>query len=167
MVDPTLDRPEQIFVLATTEDGTRAALGEAKRLSARLSSAPMIVLVPRVVSYLTPPDGPEEAAAITAQYRALVSRAGADAAVHVCVCRRRDHMLRSMMSRQSIVVLGGRSRWWWPTSEQQIARDLERMGYASRFVEVPVTKRRRQPRGGDWRWARIAACGSRPTFARS
>ena len=140
MVEPPRD-PEQIVVLATTADGTRAALGEAKRISGQCTSARIILLVPRVVSYLTPPDGPREAAAITEQYRELVSRAGAEAAVHLCVCRRRDDMLRSMVSRQSLIVVGGRCRRWWPTSEQQIARNVKNMGYASRFVEVPAARR--------------------------
>lgn len=140
MVEPTRDRPDQIVVVATTDDGTTAALREAKRLSAQFVSARIVVLVPRVVSPLTPPDGPREDAVMTRQYRELVSRAGAEAAVHVCVCRRHDDMLRSMVSKQSIIVVGGRCRWWWPTSEEQIARNVKRMGYSSCFVEVPPAK---------------------------
>ena len=56
-----------VQVIATTEEGTRAALAEARQLSAHLSPARIVVLVPRMVSYLTPPDSPSEAALIAEQ----------------------------------------------------------------------------------------------------
>ena len=122
-------------VIATTEEGTRAALAEAGHLAHR-NPARIVVLVPRMVSYLTPRGGPGEDALITEQYRDLVSESGVAATVRVCVCRRLADAFRWMVGTQSVIVVGGRRRWWWPTPAQQIARSLQRKGHRVVFTEV-------------------------------
>jgi hypothetical protein len=126
----------QVQVIATTDEGTRAALAEARQLSARLIPARIVVVVPRMVSYLAPPGGPGEDALITEHYRDLASEAGAAATVRLCVCRQLADVFRWMVSRHSVIVVGGRRRWWWPTPAQQTARYLKRKGHRVVFAEV-------------------------------
>ena len=126
----------QLQVIATTKEGTRAALAQAGHLSAHLDPARIVVLVPRMVSYLTPPGGPSEDALITEQYRDLVSESGVAATVRVCVCRRLADLFRWMVSAQSVIVVGGRRRWWWPSPAQQIARCLKKKGHRVVFADV-------------------------------
>jgi hypothetical protein len=128
--------PLRVQVIATTEEGTRAALAEAGHLSAHLNPARIVVLVPRMASYLTPPGGPREDGLITEQYRDLISESGVAATVRVCVCRRLADVFRWMVSTRSVIVVGGRRRWWWATPAQQIARDLKKKGHRVVFAEV-------------------------------
>src|SRR5712692_9029389 len=97
--------PLQLQVIATTEEGTRAALAEARHLSAHLNPARIVVLVPRMVSYLTPPGGPREDALISEQYRDLVSESGVAATVRLCICRQLADLFRWMVSTRSVIVV--------------------------------------------------------------
>src|SRR6185295_9975370 len=128
--------PLQVQVIATTEEGTRAALAQARHLSAYRNPARIVVLVPRTVSYLTPPDSPREDDLITEQYRDLVSESGVAATVRLCVGRQLSDVFRWMVSTQSVIVVGGRRRWWWPTAAQQIARYLKKKGHRVVFADV-------------------------------
>jgi hypothetical protein len=127
----------QLQVIATTEEGTRAALAEARHLSAHLNPARIVVLVPRMISNLTPPEGPGEDALITEQYRDLVSESGVPATVRLCVCRQLAEAVRWMVSRHAVIVVGGRRCWWRPTHAQQIARYLKKKGHRVVFAPVP------------------------------
>jgi hypothetical protein len=124
--------PLQVQVIATTDEGTRAALAEARHLNA----GRIVVLVPRMVSHLTWPGSPREDGRITEQYRDLVSEAGVAATVRLCVCRHLADVFRWMVGAQSVIVVGGRRRWWWPTPAQQIARYLEKRGHRVVFADV-------------------------------
>jgi len=126
----------QLQVIATGEEGTRAALAEARHLSAHRNSARIVVVVPRMVSYRTPPGGAGEDALITEQYRDLVSESGVAATVRLCVCRELADVFRWMVSAKSVIVVGGRRRWWWPTPAQRIARDLKKKGHRVVFADV-------------------------------
>ena len=127
----------QVQVIATTDEGTRAALAEARLLSAHLIPARVVLVVPRMVSSLTPPAGPGEDALITEQYRVLVSESGVAATVRLCICRQLADVFRWMVSTQAVIVVGGRRRWWWPTPAEQVARYLKRKGHRVVFAEVP------------------------------
>jgi hypothetical protein len=124
-----------MHVIATTDEGTLSALAEAKRRVHGVDAARIVLLVPHRVSYAVPPD-PEAATAISEQYRALVTSAGVDAVVRVCFCRRREDAFRWMLGKRSLVVMGGRHRWWWPTAAERIAERLKRQGHDVVFAGV-------------------------------
>ena len=124
-----------MHVIATTHEGTLSALAEAKRRVHGVDAARIVLLVPHPVSYAAPPD-PEAAAAISEQYRVLAASAGVDAIVRVCFCRKREDVFRWMLGKRSVVVMGGRHRWWWPTAAERIAERLKRQGHDVVFAGV-------------------------------
>ena len=125
----------EMHVIATSDEGTLSALAEAKRRVHGVDAARIVLLVPHPVSYAAPPD-PDAATAIREQYRSLAASAGVDAVVRVCFCRRRDDVFRWMLGKRSIVVMGGRHRWWWPTPAERIAERLKRQGHDVVFAGV-------------------------------
>jgi hypothetical protein len=125
----------EMHVIATTREGTLSALAEARRRMNGVDAARIVLLVPHRVSYATLPD-PEAAAAITEQYRVLAASAGVDAIVRVCFCRKREDVFRWMLGKRSVVVMGGRHRWWWPTAAERIAERLKRQGHDVMFAGV-------------------------------
>ena len=125
-----------MHVIATTEEGTRRALVEAGRISERIRPSRVVLLVPRIVSFLRPPAGPLEDARIKDQYRDLAEDTGVDATVRVCVCQRPDEAFLWMLRKPSTIVIGGRRRWWWPTPAQQTARYLKDAGHQVVFAAV-------------------------------
>jgi hypothetical protein len=122
-------------VLATTEEGTRLALAEAMRLAGG-ADARVLLLVPRIVPFLSTPDSRLEAIAIADRYRAIAVEAGVDARVRLCFCRRLDDIFRWMLGPGARIVIGGRRRRWWPTAAERVARRLERQGHHVVFAGV-------------------------------
>ena len=125
----------EMHVIATTHEGTLGALAEARRRADGIDAARIVLLVPHPVSYAAPPD-PEAAAAISDEYRALAASAGVDAIVRVCFCRKREDVFRWMLGKRSVVLMGGRQRWWWPTPAERIAERLKRQGHDVVFAGV-------------------------------
>jgi hypothetical protein len=123
-----MDGGPSIHIIATNDDGTHAALTEARRLT-RPSSGRVIILVPQFVSFVEPPASPCESVALTDRYRGLAAAAGVEAVVRVCVCNRVDDLFRWMLSKDSRVIVGGRHRRFWPTAEQRLARRLKTLGH--------------------------------------
>jgi hypothetical protein len=125
----------EMHVIATTDEGTLSALAEAKRRLRGVDAGRIVLLVPQPVSYAAP-IAPEEATAISEQYRELATSAGVDAVVRVCFCRRCDDAFRWMLRKRSLIVMGGRQRWWWPTAAQQMARSLKKAGHDVVFAAL-------------------------------
>lgn len=125
-----------VYVLATTEEGTRAALTSAKRLTDGLE-ARIVLLVPRLTSLAVPFDpASEERAAIVEAYRALAASVGADVTVLFCVSQRPDDVVRQMLGRSSLVIVGGRRNALWPSREQRLVRRLTAEGYPVALAQV-------------------------------
>jgi hypothetical protein len=128
----------QIHVVATTEEGTRGALVEARDLASRLNSARVVLLVPHFGSSYEPPADADATALIGERYRQLASDAGLTATVRVCMCRRYAEMFQWMLGKDAVIVVGGRRRWWWPTPEQQMTQHLKRAGQNVIFANVEL-----------------------------
>jgi hypothetical protein len=127
-------RPSPVHLVATTLDGTRAALVAAGAI-ARGSGAPAVMLVPWVVPYAESLDHPTDSVAFGVKnFRKLAEELGIDVAVHVCLCRSSDDAIASLVPRDAVVVIGGRGRLWWPTREQRLAARLSRSGHRVVFV---------------------------------
>lgn len=129
-----------VYVVATTFEGTRAALAAAIPL-ARGSGARLALLVPQVVPYPLPVDGPVDSTAFTAdRYRDLVHELDGEADIRVCLCRHADDVIWQMLPSQAAVVVGGSAGTWRASREERLERRLAHLGY--RVVFAPIAERR-------------------------
>ncbi|MGE0702502.1 MAG: hypothetical protein AB7F99_07390 [Vicinamibacterales bacterium] len=125
-----------VNVLATTHDGTRCALGVAKRLTGSLD-AQVVLLLPRLASSAGGFDpASQERSTLVDKYRALAADVGVHAKVLFCVCHRYDDVVHQMLGRSSLIVLGGRKRISWPTREERLVSRLTKEGYPVVFAQV-------------------------------
>ena len=123
----------QLHIIATSEEGTRAALREAGRLIRRLKVARTVLLVP-----CTPPPGiavADEHDTVDS-YRQMASETGVDVTVRICFGTTGRGLSRWMLPPGSTTVVGGRRRWWWPTRAQRMAHALKRAGHQIVFADV-------------------------------
>ena len=123
-----------VQVIATSFGGTRAALGTARALAAGLD-ARVVVLVPFVVPYGEALDHPTvKPELIGARWGRLAEELSLEADVRVCVCRSWTESLPSVLSHDAPVVIGGKTRRWWPTPEDGLRSSLARDGYSVLFA---------------------------------
>jgi hypothetical protein len=125
-----------VYVLATTEAGTRTALATAGAF-ARDLHARIVVLVPHVVPYAQTLEHPADPAAFAGErYRQAADALGLDVTIQVCLCRSVD-AVTALLPRDAAVLVGGRARRRfqpWPTREERLARALERGGRRVLFI---------------------------------
>jgi hypothetical protein len=125
-----------VHVLATTVEGTRCALTSASRLTDG-HQARIVLLVPvRNSSRVSLDPSSEEQHAIVDEYRSLAASVEGHVTVLFCLCRRPDDVVHSMLGRYSLVIVGGRSRAWWPSREERLVRRLAATGYPVVFAQV-------------------------------
>jgi hypothetical protein len=123
-----------VYVVATTFSGTRAALDAARNFAAGFDLR-ITLLVPHVVPYQQPLDHPADSVAFAVErYRRLAEPLAMDVMVRVCLCRSHSAALAPLIPRDTIVLVGGRCRPWWPTREQRVADALTRYGHHALFV---------------------------------
>jgi hypothetical protein len=127
-------RGQEIIVLFTTHAGTVAALKMASRLSANLGARPKVLMLYEV-PYTLPlerralPDG-----FLENQVRALQRDFPEEISTDLHLCRHPRQGLREVLLPHSLIVLGGRKRWW-PTPEQRLAEFLHSSGHQVIFVD--------------------------------
>ncbi len=130
------ERRLNISVVFTSVESTLAALKEAGNLANSLG-ARISLLVPQVVSYPLPLESPPVLVEFNEKrFRVIASQSPVETSVHIYLCRDRLQTLNSVLSPGSLVVVGGRKRWWWPTRDQVLARDLRRAGHEVIFKET-------------------------------
>jgi hypothetical protein len=129
-----VDTVPRLQVIATTAEGTRTALVEAKRLAPR--AEPIVLVVPHLVTASTLREGPAHGARVAECYQALARAAGVETMVRLCHCRSYRDVVRWMLGRPSLIVIGGRRRRLWPTAAQRMVRALERAGHRVVFADV-------------------------------
>jgi len=146
-----------IHVVATTFDGTRAAASAAIPL-AKGSGARLVLLVPRVVSYVADVENPSEGSTVFAEtYERLVHELGGAADVQMCLCRTIDDLIAKLAAARSRVVVGGPVGRWLTSPEERFAGRLTRAGCSVVFAAsgANATQRRVAP------WAAsVAAVGT-------
>src|SRR5262245_48787210 len=109
----------RVHVIATTLEGTRAALGEAVPL-AKGAGARLVVLVPQIASPENGSERDEESVApFVKRYRAIVRRLNADADVLMCPCRSLDDLVAKICAEDSHVVVGGPVGRWLTSPEER------------------------------------------------
>lgn len=122
------ERDLRVNVVFTGIEQTREALRAAAVLAADLH-ARIVILVPEVVPYPAPLDSASVPRAfLVRRLLTAVKESRIETSIRVCVCRDRRIALSATLPRRSIVVIGGRTRWW-PTREQRLAAELSRQGH--------------------------------------
>src|SRR5215471_7640714 len=125
---PTIPRSEDtdqrlnISVIFTSVESTLAAMRKAGSLASSLG-ARITLLAPQIVPYPLPLESPPVLLEFNERrFRVIANESPVETSVHVYLCRDKLQALTSALRRGSIVVLGGRKRWWWPTRDQWLAR---------------------------------------------
>jgi hypothetical protein len=125
-----------VYVVATTTDGTKCALAAAKRLTSDVAGQ-VTLMVPRVTGFTAPfdPTTAERAETID-RYQTIAAEVGVHATVLFCVCCRPDDIVQQMLGASTLLVVGGRTRVWWPTRERRLVDRLVGKGYPVVFADV-------------------------------
>jgi hypothetical protein len=129
------DQQLNIAVVFTSVESTLAALKEAGSLANSLGARIKLV-VPQVVPYPLPLETPPVLVEFNEnRFRVMASQSPVETSVQIYLCRDRFQTLTAALTPGSIVVLGGRKRWW-PTKDETLARQLRRAGYEVLFKET-------------------------------
>lgn len=122
-----------IHVVATTRDGTRAAIGAADSL-ASLTESRVYVLARTTVPEGVARRSPAEAAAAFAEdLRDLPESRSARVAIVSLLSGEASDLL-PLLPPSPIVFIGGPTRRWWPTAAQRLAHDFTCLGCRVVFI---------------------------------
>jgi hypothetical protein len=123
-----------IVVIFTSVESTLLALQKAGDLARQLNGRIKIV-IPQVVPYPLPLTSPPVRPDLIERRFQVMAQAGPVATVvQVCLCRDPSETLSAVLKPHSLVMLGGRRKWWL-APEQRMARRLQRAGHEVIFVE--------------------------------
>jgi hypothetical protein len=146
LLTPVTGRPERpqveeaesklnIAVVFTSIEATLAALKEAGTLADRLG-ARITLIVPQVVPYPLPLDSPPVLIDWNERrFSVIAKESSVETMVRIYLCRDRLDMLTAVLDPNSLVVVGGRKRFW-PTQEELLAKTLRRQGHEVIFAET-------------------------------
>src|SRR5207245_948820 len=124
-----------IYVVATTERGTRAALEAAAHYGIGLTGR-IVLLVPHVVPYACALEQPPVSTGFVGErFRRLVEGLAVDIEIRISLCRPHTASLAPFLPVQGIILIGGRRRSWWKTGAQRVASSLQRQGRVILFVD--------------------------------
>ncbi len=133
----TVEQQDQlnIAVVFTSVESTLAALKEAGTLAESLG-AQITLLVPQVVPYPLPLDSPPVLVDFNEKrFHVIASQSPVKTKVCIYLCRDQVETLKGVLRPGSIVVIGGRKRWW-PTREERLAGQLRKSGHEVFFKET-------------------------------
>ncbi|MEO8592885.1 MAG: hypothetical protein ABI759_06175 [Candidatus Solibacter sp.] len=123
-----------ISVVFTSVEATLQALKRAGTLASPLGGH-ITLVVPQIVPYPLPLASPPVLLDWNERrFHVMASESPVDTKVMLYLCRDRLETLSRVLAPHSLVVVGGRKRWW-PTAERRLARQLRRAGH-----EVIVTE---------------------------
>jgi hypothetical protein len=124
-----------ITVIFTSAGGTVAALKRAGRLAESLG-ARITLVVPQMVPYPLPLTSPPVLLEFQERrFREIASHSPVEIWVQLYLCRDELETLKMILRPHSLVVVGGRKRFW-PTREKSLARNLRRAGHEVIFTET-------------------------------
>src|ERR1700694_5145325 len=113
------DQKLNIAVVFTSVESTLAALKEAGSLASSLG-ARITLLVPQVVPFPLPLESPPVLLDFNERrFRVIASQSPVETTVRIYLCRDGLETLTRVLNPGSIVVIGGKKRWW-PTREKKL-----------------------------------------------
>jgi hypothetical protein len=126
---PEVLRPElEVNVVYTRLPGAAKTLHTASGL-ARGLGARVTVHVPQVIPYPLELKAPPVSIAFAEQQLlALAGEQPVETNIQMYLCRDLTETIRRVLKPDSVVVIGGRKRWW-PTPEKKLAAILRRDGH--------------------------------------
>jgi hypothetical protein len=138
MLIPAVARPDEavrqdstrlgVVVVFTSVESTMHALRKAGALASRLN-ARISLVVPQVVPYPLPLTSPPVLLDFSERrFRVIAAESPVETTVRLYLCRDEMETLGAVLEPHSLIVLGGRRRWW-PTREKRLARKLRRAGH--------------------------------------
>lgn len=134
-------KPIDVTVIFTEIPGTLRALEKSAELTKDLN-ARIRLLVPQVVPYPLPLESPPVLVEFKERrFLALACVQSIDTHVEIYLCRDAEALLLDQLGSRSLVVIGGRRRWW-PTREMRLARKLQRRGHVVVFADVSEAPRK-------------------------
>lgn len=146
-LEPEADLSLPITVPYTTPEGTLAAL-KASAVLARDLDVTLGLILTEVVPFRLPLDQPRVSVDfLKRRQEALVAQAGLEnreISVQICICRDTRETLGRLLPEPSLIVLGGRRRWW-PTREQRLETFLARLGHQVVFIDSDAEIRAADP----------------------
>jgi hypothetical protein len=123
-----------ITVVFTSVDATITALKEAGTLAESLG-ARITLVVPQIVPYPLPLTSPPVLLDFQEnRFREIAALSPVDITVQLFLCRDGLETLRKVLKPHSLVVVGGRKRFW-PTLAKRLARRLRSAGHEVIFTE--------------------------------
>jgi len=129
--------PLEVNVIFTDQASTAAALACARSL-ARDLGARIHLQYAVAVPFQLPLERPGVSVAFLqeqlSEVLADLEKDGFDPRAHLYLCRDRGRALRQALKPNSLVVIGGRKRWW-PTPESRIAGALRAKGHRVIYVD--------------------------------
>jgi hypothetical protein len=125
----------EVAVVFTSPAATLTAVRKASVL-ARPLNARITLLVPQIVPYPDPLESPPILLDFSEHcLREIAAQSPVQTEVHIYLCRDAAATLQSVIAPHSLVVIGGRKRWW-PTRAQKLARNLLRSDHEVIFIET-------------------------------
>ena len=132
--DP-FDSKLSFAVIYTSLDATITALKKAEILASRLHGR-VDLIVTQVVPYPLPLNRPPVSLKFCRRrLRAISSDSPVETTVRLFLCRDQLATLKRVLRPHSLVVVGGRGRWW-ALGEKCLARRLRRAGHDVIFTET-------------------------------
>jgi len=123
-----------IAVIYTSIDFTLSALRKAGALANSLNAS-ITLIVPQVVPYPLPLTCPPVPPGFNERsFRILADEGRIETSVRIYLCRDRKELLRTALNPRSLVVIGGKDRWW-PTPEKRLADQLRHAEHEVVFVQ--------------------------------
>ena len=124
----------EVCVVFTNKTGTVAALQMANRLASKLGASLQLVM-PHEVPFRLPLTKPAvQVEFMERELRETADQACVEIDARIVLCRDRRRALQTVIRPGSLVLVGGRNRWW-PTPEQKLAQSLTRAGHHVIFAE--------------------------------
>jgi hypothetical protein len=124
-----------ITVVFTSPDPTIAALKRAGDLAESLC-ARITLVVPQIVPFPLPLTSPPVLLDFQEKrFREIASESPVDITVRLYLCRDGMEILKNLLTPHSLVIVGGRKRFW-PTLAQRLARRLRKAGHEVIFAET-------------------------------
>jgi hypothetical protein len=124
-----------IAVVFTSVDATLAALRQAGTLAAALG-ARILLMVPQVVPFPLPLESPPVLLDFNERrFHVIGAQSVVETVVRIYLCRDGWETVATHLSPRSLVVIGGRRRWW-PTRPKRLASKLAHAGHEVIFAET-------------------------------